>query len=133
MHNLLLTENAAWLWAILSMLVLALGVFLIVCGTDTWFIPKAYFSISPDVICFKPNFYSSECQIAWHSVTALHLSDNIVLFDMVGGVRKKLRLSAIHSHNMASRVVVGLRLAALERNVTVNGVRFNVPISKREL
>lgn len=127
LFNLVLLEEARWLWGMAATGIILAGLYLIALGTGKILLKSAFVAISPDKISYRLNFYSKEHCLSWSGVAAVQFSDNCVLFDLQSGHQKSLLLSGIESHNMASQVVLGLQLAALDRNITVNGVRFNVP------
>jgi hypothetical protein len=129
-HHVLLAGDNLWLWAVAALLVLLFGVAMIAVGTNKLFIRDAYVSITPVKVSYRLNFYSSERAIEWKQVSGIQISDNTILIDMHSRRQKEFNLSSIQSNNMASHVAVSLRMAALERNVSINGVRFNVQTPK---
>ena len=129
LYNLILLEEVRWLWGAAAALIFLVGLYLLALGTDKIQLKNAFVAISPDKISYRLNFYSRECNLDWNGIAAVQFSDHCVLFDLQGGHQQSLLLSDIESHNMASQVALHLQLAALEHNVTVNGVRFNMPRS----
>lgn len=126
-YNLILLESPRWFWGIAAVVIVLIGLYLLALSTDKIPLRSAYVAITPSKISYRLSFYTAEYALNWRQVAALQLSDHCVLFDLYGGQQKTLMLSDIQSDNMASQVALSLQLAALERNVTVNGVRFNVP------
>ncbi|MBX0332748.1 hypothetical protein K3G39_05815 [Pontibacter sp. HSC-14F20] len=129
LYNLILGEEVRWVWGMAAAIIMLAGLYLLALGTGKILLKNAFVAISADKISYRLNFYSKEYSLAWSGIAAVQLSDHCVLFDLNGGQQQVLLLSRIESQNTASQVALSLQLAALERNVTVNGVRFNVPNS----
>lgn len=127
LYNLILRQETRWLWGMAAFVIVLVGLYLLALGTGKISLKNTFVAISPDRISYRLNFYGKEYTLDWSSIAAVHFSDHCVLFDLRGDRQKSLLLSGIESHNTASQVALGLQVAALERNVTVNGVRFNMP------
>jgi hypothetical protein len=127
LYNMLLTEQTRWYWALAALLTMAVGLVLITVGTDKVKLKIAYFSVSPSLISYRLNFYSPEHVLDWRQISAVQLSDDCVLFNLYDGRQKVLRFSSFQNINMADRVRVGIQVMALEREVALQGVRFNIP------
>ncbi|SIR32679.1 hypothetical protein [Pontibacter lucknowensis] len=127
LYNLILIDEIRWLWGIAAIIIVLAGLYLVALGADKVPLKNAFVAISPVTISYRLNFYNKENRLNWNTIAAVQLSDHCVLFDLYGGQQKSLLLSDIESQNVASQVALSLQLAALERNVAVNGVRFNVP------
>ncbi len=125
LYNLLQFEAARFLWATAALCVLMGGLVCIALSTGLIPLSKAYFSVQHDSVSFRLTFYSAKQSIQWSSVSDLQISDRYVLFNLHGGRQKMVRLSVIPSQNTASYVATSLQATALERNITVNGVRFS--------
>lgn len=129
LYNVLLIERTRWYWAGAAFVILAVGLLLVAAGTDKVKLKNAYFSISPSNISYRLNFYSSEYVIDWRHISAVQLCDSGVLFNLHSGRQPVLHFSLFQSYNIACHVGTSIQLAALERNISVNGVLFNVPNS----
>lgn len=127
LYNMLLAEQARWHWALAALVVLVAGLLLMIVGAGIVQFNTAYFSISPSQISYRLHFYSPKQTIEWRQVSGVQLCDTCVLFDLQGGRQKALRFMTFQSSNIAGQVSASIQVAALERNITVNGVRFDVP------
>lgn len=127
LYNLVLREEVRWLWGGAAFVIVLVGLYLLALSTDKIQLKNAFVDISSDKISYRLNFYGKAYSLDWSGIAAIHFSDHCVLFDLRGGHQKSLLLSEIESHNKASQVALGLQQAALAHNITVNGVRFNVP------
>ena len=132
-YNLLLRQDARWLWGVAAGIIALVGLYLVALGTDKVSLKNVFVAISPNKISYRLNFYSKEHSLDWRSIAAMQFSDQCIIFDLQGGNQRSLHLADIESHNLASQVAVNLQLAALQHNITVNGVRFNVPGSIADL
>ncbi|GGG22051.1 hypothetical protein GCM10011323_27540 [Pontibacter amylolyticus] len=110
-----------------AVVIVLVGLYLLALSTDKIPLKDAFVDISPDRVSYRLNFYGRAYSLDWSGIAAIHFSDHCVLFDLRGGHQRSLLLTGIESHNKASQVALGLQMAALEHNITVNGVRFNVP------
>ncbi|WP_188502098.1 hypothetical protein [Pontibacter amylolyticus] len=127
LYNLVLRQDARWLWGMAAVVIVLVGLYLLALSTDKIPLKDAFVDISPDRVSYRLNFYGRAYSLDWSGIAAIHFSDHCVLFDLRGGHQRSLLLTGIESHNKASQVALGLQMAALEHNITVNGVRFNVP------
>lgn len=125
-YNILLLENTRWFWVLSTLPVLCLGVLLVLFSAGFISLKSVYVAITPLRISYRIHFLSSECHISWDEVTDIQVSQHCVLFNLAGGGQKMLNLTAISSHNVASRVAGGVHSAALARNLRVNS--FHAPL-----
>lgn len=129
LYNLMLQEGVGvrWYWAAAACIVAVSGAVFVALGTGKLQLKEAYFSITPVMISYRLHLFSQERMIYWQQVTGVQVSERYVLFDLNSGGQVLLRLSSLQSDNVARHVATSLQTTALERNISVNGVRFTVP------
>lgn len=125
LHNIVIRDETRWYWAGAALVIGLIGVLLVAIGTDRVHLKEAYFSITPARISYRLHLFSHERMIYWQQISGIQVSERYVLFDLNSGRQVLLRLNAIQSSNAASHVATSVQRAALEHNVTVNGVKFN--------
>lgn len=125
LNELVIQDDTRWYWAGAALLIAMTGIVLVGIGTNRIHLKDAYFAITPARISYRLHLYSRERIIDWQQIAGIQVSDRYILFDLTSGRQILLRLGSIQSHNTASQVAIGLQAAALEHNLTVNGVKFN--------
>ncbi|MHC2993682.1 hypothetical protein OB13_19660, partial [Pontibacter sp. HJ8] len=122
LFNDMVVQATRWDWVIAAFLVSLTGAGLVAIGVDKLPLKDAYFSITTARISYRLNLYSQERMIYWRQIAGIQVSDRFILIDLNSGRQVLLRLRTIQNSNTAHQIAVNVQLAALERNVTVNGV-----------
>ena len=83
---------------------------------------EMYFSMNPTRLSFRHTFLGREHVLYWNQLSAIRLADSSIEFDLVNNRKVTLQLSTIPNERKARHIKASINLAALERNVAVNGV-----------
>lgn len=126
LHDIAIREETRWYWVGAALVIGLTGILFVAIGTDRIHLKEAYFSITPSRISYRLHLFSNERMIYWQQIAGIQVSERYVLFDLNSGRQVLLRLKSIQSNNAASHVATCLQMAALEHNVSVNGVKFNM-------
>lgn len=111
-------------WVFFALTTMAAGFLAICIGTDRLRLKDVYFSMNPETINYRTTVYGREHCINWSDVNHVRISQNVVVFELKDHKEAELRLSAIQSAESSHQVATSLRLAAIDKNITVNGVRM---------
>lgn len=126
LHDVAL-QVARWDWAVAAFVVSLAGAMLIAIGVAKLPLKTAYFSITAARISYRLSLYGKERMIYWQQISGIQVSDRFMLIDLSSGRQVLLRLGTLQNNNAAHRIAVSMQVAALERNVTLNGVKFYSP------
>ncbi|MBF9252042.1 hypothetical protein I2I11_01920 [Pontibacter sp. 172403-2] len=109
-------------WAIASVVVLLAGLIWTALATDKILLKDAYFSMTPERIAYRVALLGRERVLPWQQVMKVWITNYFVVFEMENSKPVILRLGSIQQEDVARHVAGSLRLAALEKNIPINGV-----------
>ncbi|QCR24741.1 hypothetical protein [Pontibacter sp. SGAir0037] len=112
-------------WVIGAVVIFIAGILSIFMATDRIWLKDAYFSMQPDYIKFRLSFFSKEHMLRWSQIQQVRISKHFVLFELNNQEQVELKLGAIQSDDVARQVTSSLRLAALDHQIAVNGVKMH--------
>ncbi|WP_461491920.1 hypothetical protein [Pontibacter sp. HJ8] len=115
-------EQPRWGWTLAACLVSLTGGFWVAAGAGKLYLKDVYFSMTPEKISYRLNFFTAERVIYWNSIDSIQASQHTLLFELKDGGQVVMRLGNIQSNRIANHVSVSVQLAAIEQNVEVNGV-----------
>ncbi|WP_242927791.1 hypothetical protein [Pontibacter vulgaris] len=112
-------------WIVAAGIISLLGILALAVATDRLRLKDAYFSMTPEKISYRLGLYGNDSVLYWAEVLSMRVTETFVLFELQGGHKKRLSLSAIPAREVANHVATSLRLAAIEKNIEVNGVQMH--------
>ena len=118
-------DQARLNWAIAAGVICFTGLLLLAVATDRIQLKDAFFSMDPEKICYRTGLLGKVSMLYWANVVNVRVKESVVWFELQNGHRKMLSLSAIPDPNVAHHVATSLRLAAMEKNIAVNGVQMH--------
>jgi hypothetical protein len=127
-RDLVLSEQVRVGWAMASASVFMVGILLVAVGTDNIRLKDAYFSLNPERLSYRLSVLGREQLLYWKSISSLRITEQTVIIELQDTQCVVIRLGAIQDPEIAHHVAASLRLAALEKNVPVNGVQRQEPI-----
>lgn len=83
---------------------------------------EMYFSMNPTRLSFRHTFLGREHILYWDHLNAIRVADSSIEFNLENNRKVTLQLSTIPDERMARHIKASINLAALERNVAVNGI-----------
>ncbi|MBJ6119357.1 hypothetical protein JAO76_14200 [Pontibacter sp. BT310] len=83
---------------------------------------ELYFSMNPTRLSFRHTFLGREHVLYWSQLSAIRVADSSIEFKLEDNRKVTLQLSTIPDERTARHIKASINLAALERNVLVNGV-----------
>lgn len=110
-------------WALVSGLLVATGLLFIAFGTDFFRLKDAFFSMTPERIAFRLTLLGREHKIVWQEVKEIVVSDIVIRFKLTNGKNVKMRIGSIQEPEIARHVARSIHLAALEKGLSINGVK----------
>jgi hypothetical protein len=122
LRELGLDGQLRWEWIIAAVLVSTGGTWAIAVGAGKLRLKDAYFSMTPERINYRLNFYRAERTIYWNNVDAIQASEHTLLFELKDGDQVVMRLGNVQCSKIANHVSVSIQLAAIQQNVEVNQV-----------
>ncbi|MFT2009041.1 hypothetical protein ACMA1I_10230 [Pontibacter sp. 13R65] len=111
-------------WGLAAASVVSAGVAFLCIGLDKIPLKEAFFSMSPDQIRFRVTLYGKEQSLLWQDVASVNISRHQVVFCKKDGQLVTMRTSAIQTPELAHHVQTAIRLAAMEKRITVNEVQM---------
>ena len=109
-------------WAIASVVVLIAGIIWTALATDKILLKDAYFSMTTERIAYRVALFGRERVVSWQEVVKVWITNYFVVFEMENSSPVILRLGSIQQEEVANHVASSLRLAAMEKNIPINGV-----------
>lgn len=122
-REVVFSNQANNLFVFAAAILLVAGVVIIAFATDKLPLKETYFSMTPERISFRISFIGKEHTLRWNTISEIKITDSIILFELKNGSEVTLRLGAIQLPETAKHVRASIRLAALDQNICVNGVR----------
>ncbi|MER2996469.1 hypothetical protein [Pontibacter populi] len=83
---------------------------------------EMYFSMNPTRLSFRHTFLGREHVLYWSQLSAIRVAESSIEFNLSNKRKVTLQLSTIPDERTARHIKSSINLAALERNVAVNGV-----------
>jgi hypothetical protein len=111
-----------WEWIVAAVLIGVGGAWGIAVGAGKLQLKDAYFSMTPERISYRLNFYRAERIIYWNSIDAIQASEHSLFFELKNSEQVVLRLGNVQSSKIANHVSVSIQLAAIQQNVEVNQI-----------
>lgn len=107
-----------------AMLLVGIGSIGIGIGLGKVHLKDAFFSMNADRISFRLTLYGSQQVLPWREIRSIHISDSTIAFELQTTQVIELSMGYIHDLAMARHIAASLRLAALDKNIRVNGVKM---------
>lgn len=114
-------------WAVSSAVLLLIGFLAIAVAMDKIRLKDVYFSMTPERISYRLSVVGREQLLCWQDVAALQVSEQWVNFEGHKGQVVKLNLGLIQQPEIARHVSRSIVLAAMEKEIPVNGVLSKEP------
>lgn len=121
-QEVLIREHIRLIWAIGACAIIVFGIVGICLGTDRILLKDTFFSINPDFIKYRLSLYSQENKIYWADIESISIGRYTVNFVMKEDKQVTLRLGNLQSLELEHHVATSLRLAAMDKRISVNGV-----------
>lgn len=110
-------------WAIASALIVIAGLLWGLAGKNSLLFRDAYCSMNPERISYRLAVLGREVVIFWADITALQIEEQLISFQLTSGKMIRMRLGNIQQPEVARHVSRSIHLAALEKQIMVNGVQ----------
>ncbi|WP_187260939.1 hypothetical protein [Pontibacter beigongshangensis] len=117
-----LREEVRFEWTMAAAALIIAGSVCLCTGLDKIKLNDAYFSMNPEQMRYRLSVFGSEQCVRWDEVASVQIARHRVAFCMKNGKLLSMRTGAIQSAEVAHHIQASIRLAAMEKRITVNGV-----------
>ncbi len=111
--------NIEWVYAA-AILVVA-GIVCIAFAVNIFPLKKTYFSMDQAQLSYRLTFFSREYILPWSQLSAVKTTDEKVIFVLRDESEINMALTVIPDDKVANHIKRSITLAAMERNLEVNG------------
>ena len=122
-REILLVDAIRTGWALSSALILISGILLYFFSNNQLDTKEAYFSMNPERIKYRLALFSKEHVIHWKDINSIEISTQTIVYNLTTGLQIKMRLGNIQQPEVMLHVSRSIHLAALEKGVTINGIK----------
>lgn len=122
-RELFLSSQTNILFVYCAAVFFVMGLLSIAFAADKLPLKETYFSMTPERISFRSSFIGQEYVLRWNTIREIKITDQVVVFELKDGPEIIFRLGAVQLPETSKHISTSIRLAALDQNVRVNGVK----------
>ncbi|MFD2248285.1 hypothetical protein [Pontibacter ruber] len=124
-REVLQREQLQLSWLLSACIIMAVGLVLVSLGAGWIQLKEAFFSMNPERISYRLTLYGQQRMVNWNAVESVRIIPNTVIFEFKSGKRLVLRLGLVQDEKVARHIEASIRLAALQQNISINGVQVH--------
>jgi hypothetical protein len=109
-------------WLLGACMVTAIGAVFIALGTNRIHLKDAFFAMNPERISYRLTVYGRERLVHWQAIESINIVPDKIVLRLKTGKKLTLRLGHLQDQQIARHIEASVRLAALQQNISLNGV-----------